>query len=100
MGGRLAGRLGSKVDKTGTPLAPTTVSATAHAARTMRVTSGTSLALCGLLLLLLTPCALGLVPQSRGEGAYVRWGTRDVWPLTPSLGDWAVRRTEVKWDMG
>lgn len=74
VGGRLAGRLGSKVDKTGTPLAPTTVLAAARAARTMRVISGTGLVLCGLLLLLLAPRTLGLAPQSRGEGTYVRWG--------------------------
>lgn len=71
--------LGSEVDKTGTPLAPSTVPAAARAARTMRLLSGVSLVLCGLLLLLQAPCTLGLTPQAGGEGVHVRWGTLGEW---------------------
>lgn len=68
---------GHGVDKTGTPLAPSTVlAAAACPARTMRLLSGTGLVQCGLLLLLFQAlCTLGLAPQARGEGVHVRWGT-------------------------
>lgn len=52
----------------------------------MRVIPGTVLVPCLLLLLHLAPRTHGLAPQPRGEGAYVRWGTLDDWPLTNSLG--------------
>lgn len=84
--GLLAGRLGGKVDKTRSLLASTAVLAAARAARTMRVIPGAVLVPCLLLLLHLAPRTHGLAPQPRGEGAYVRWGTWDYWPLTSSLG--------------
>lgn len=52
----------------------------------MRVISGAVLVPCLLLLLHLAPRTHGLAPQPRGEGAYVRWGALDDWPLTNSLG--------------
>lgn len=55
----------------------------------MRVLSGTSLMLCSLLLLQ-APCSPGLVPQSRGEGACVRWGILSEWALTVSTGGWVL----------
>ena len=99
VGGRLAGRLGSEVDKTRPPRAPATVPAAVHAARNMKVISGTSLVLCGLLLLH-APRTLGLAPPSRGEGACGRWGTLGERPLTSSLGGRSLRWAEAKWDAG
>ena len=64
----------------------------------MRVISGASLVLCGLLLLLLVPRTLGLAPQPRGERAYVRWGMMEERPLASILGNWVLRWAEIKWD--
>lgn len=72
MGARLTGRLGqqaSRLIRPG-PHWPPRLCCYCPRARTMRALSGPRLMLCGLLLLLFqAPCALGLAPLSRGEGA-------------------------------
>lgn len=85
--GRKAGRAAGLIRRG--PAGPTTVPDAVPAAAAMRATSGTSLVLCGLLLLLRPPQGLGLTPPSRGEGP-CRWGTRGQAPWGAARG-WLAR---------
>lgn len=78
MGAAWLGGRAARLIRLGPHWPPATVPAAARAASTMRLLSGVSLVLCGLLLLQ-APCALGLTPQAGGEGVHVRWGTLGEW---------------------